>query len=62
MEAFTIIHEYLCMSKESAMLVPKNLGMQDCQHRMESSGEFLEVYNANPEDFHRFHFRYIHIR
>ena len=26
--------------------------MQDCQQRVESSQELLEVYNANPEDFH----------
>ena len=25
---------------------------QDCQQRVESSPELLEVYNANPEDFH----------
>ena len=26
--------------------------MQDRQQRVESSQELLEVYNANPEDFH----------
>ena len=30
----------------------RNLNMQDCQQRVESSQELLEVYNANPEDFH----------
>ena len=49
---YTIIHEHLCMSKVSARWVPRNLNMQDCQQKVESSQEFLEVYNANPEDFH----------
>ena len=40
------------MSRVSARLVPRNLNMQDCQQRVESSQELLEVYNANPEDFH----------
>ena len=40
------------MSKVSARWVPRNLNMQDCQQRVESSQELLEVYNANPEDFH----------
>ena len=48
---YTIIHENLGMSKVSARLVPRNLNMQDRQQRVESSQE-LEVYNANPEDFH----------
>ena len=49
---YTIIHEHLGMSKVSARWVPRNLNMQDCQQRVESSQELLEVYNANPEDFH----------
>ena len=49
---YTIIHEHLGMSKVSARWVPKNLNMQDRQQRVESSQELLEVYNANPEDFH----------
>ena len=40
------------MSKVSAGLVLRNLNMQDRQQRVESSQELLEVYNANPEDFH----------
>ena len=47
---YTIIHEHLGMSKVSARLVPRNLNMQDHQQRVES--RILEVYNANPEDFH----------
>ena len=46
---YTIIHEYLGMSKVSARWVPRNLNMQDRQQRVESS---QEVYNANPEHFH----------
>ena len=49
---YTIIHEHLSMSNVSARWVPRNLNMQDCQQRVESSQELLEVYNANPEDFH----------
>ena len=49
---YTIIHEHLGMSKVSARWVPRNLNMQDCQQRVESSQELLEVFNANPEDFH----------
>ena len=50
---YTIIHEHLGMSKVSARWVPRNLNMQDHQQRVESSQEeLLEVYNANPEDFH----------
>ena len=49
---YTIIHEHLGMSKVSARWVPRNLHMQDRQQRVESSQELLEVYNANPEDFH----------
>ena len=49
---YTIIHEHLDMSKVSARWVPRNLNMQDHQQRVESSQELLEVYNANPEDFH----------
>ena len=49
---YTIIHEHLGMSKVSARWVPRNLNMQDRQHRVESSQELLEVYNANPEAFH----------
>ena len=49
---YTIIHERLSMSKVSARWVPRNLNMQDRQQRVESSQELLEVYNANPEDFH----------
>ena len=49
---YTRIHEHLGMSKVSARLVPRNLNMQDCQQRVESSQKLLEVYNANPEDFH----------
>ena len=49
---YTIIHEHLGMSKVSARCVPRNLNMQDRQQRVESSQELLEVYNANPEDFH----------
>ena len=45
---YTIIHEHLGMSKLST----RNLNMQDCQQRVESSQELLEVYNANPENFH----------
>ena len=44
---YTIIHEHLGMSKVSARWVPRNLNMQDCQQRVESSQELLEVYNAN---------------
>ena len=40
------------MSKVSTRWVPRNLNMQDRQQRVESSQELLEVYNANPEDFH----------
>ena len=40
------------MSKVSAKLVTRNLNMQDRQQRVESSQEFLEVYNANPKDFY----------
>ena len=40
------------MSKVSARWVPRNLDMQDRQQRVESRQELLEVYNANPEDFH----------
>ena len=49
---YTIIHEHLGMSKVSARWVPRNLNMQDRQQRVESSQELLEVYNANPKDFH----------
>ena len=49
---YTIIHEHLGMSKVSARWVPRNLNMQDRQQRVESSQELLEVYSANPEDFH----------
>ena len=49
---YTIIHEHLGMSEVSAKWVPRNLNMQDRQQRVESSQELLEVYNANPEDFH----------
>ena len=49
---YTIIHEHLGMSIVSARWVPRNLNMQDRQQRVESSQELLEVYNANPEDFH----------
>ena len=49
---YTIIHEHLGMSKVSARWVPRNLNMQDRQQKVESSQELLEVYNANPEDFH----------
>ena len=49
---YTIIHEHLGMSKVSARWVSRNLNMQDRQQRVESSQELLEVYNANPEDFH----------
>ena len=49
---YTIIHEHLDMSKVSSRWVPRNLNMQDHQQRVESSQELLEVYNANPEDFH----------
>ena len=49
---YTIIHEHLGMSKVSARFVPRNLNMQDHQQRVESSQKLLEVYNANPEDFH----------
>ena len=49
---YTIIHEYLGMSKVSARWVHRNLDMQDHQQRVESSQELLEVYKANPEDFH----------
>ena len=49
---YTIVHEHLGMSKVSARWVPRNLNMQDRQQRVESSRELLEVYNANPEDFH----------
>ena len=48
----TIIHERLGMSKVSAWWIPRNLNMQGRQQRVESSQELLEVYNANPEDFH----------
>ena len=49
---YTIIHEHLGMSKVSARWVPRNLNMQGRQQRVESSQELLEMYNANPEDFH----------
>ncbi|XP_053378604.1 uncharacterized protein LOC128548188 [Mercenaria mercenaria] len=47
-----IIHEHLGMSKISARWVPRNLNMQDRQQSLESCRELLEIYNANPEDFH----------
>ena len=47
-----IVHEYLSMQKVSARWVPRNLDMQDRQQWLESNQELLEVYNANPEDFH----------
>ena len=40
------------MSKVPARWVTKNLKMKDRLQRAESSQELLEVYNANPEDFH----------
>ena len=40
------------MSKVSARWVPRNLNMQDRQQRVESGRDHLEVYIANPEDFH----------
>ena len=40
------------MSKVSARWVPRNQNMRDRQQRVESSQELLEVFNANPEDFH----------
>ena len=40
------------MSKESSRWVPRNMNMQDCQQRVKSIQELLEVYNANTEDFH----------
>ena len=43
---YTIIHEHLGMSKVSAKWVPRNLNMQDCQQRVESSQELL------PKKFH----------
>ena len=49
---YTIIHEHLGMSEVSARWVPRNLNIQDRQQRVESNQELLEVYNANPEDFH----------
>ena len=49
---YSIFHEHLGMSKVSAKWVPRNLNMQDRQQRVESSQELLEVYNANPKDFH----------
>ena len=49
---YTIIHAHLGMSKVSARWVPRNLNMQDRQQMVESSQGLLEVYNANPEDFH----------
>ena len=49
---YTIIHEHLGMSKVSARWVPRNRNMQDRQQSVESSQKLLEVYNANPEDFH----------
>ena len=49
---YTIIHEHLGMSKVSARWASRNLNIQDHQQRVESSQELLEVYNANPEDFH----------
>ena len=50
---YTIIHEHLGMSNVSDRWVPRNLNMQDRQQRVESSQELLEVYNANPKDFHQ---------
>ena len=49
---YTITHEHLGMSKVSARWVLRNLNIQNRQQRVESSQELLEVYNANPEDFH----------
>ena len=49
---YTIILEHLGMPKISARWVLRNQNMQDRQQRVESSQELLEVYNANPEDFH----------
>ena len=49
---YTTIHEHLGMSKVSARWVPRNLNMQDRQQKVESSQELLDVYNANPEDYH----------
>ncbi|XP_053379944.1 uncharacterized protein LOC128548609 [Mercenaria mercenaria] len=48
----TIIHEHLGMSKSFARWVPRNLNMQDRQQRLESCRELLDIYNANPEEFH----------
>ena len=49
---YTIIHEHLGMSIVSARWVPRNLNVQDRQQRVELCQELLEVYSANPEDFH----------
>ena len=50
---YTIIHEHLVgLSKVSAMLIPRNLNMEDRQQRLESSQELLEVCNGNPQAFH----------
>ena len=49
---FTIIQEQLGMSKAYVRCVPGNRKMQDRQQSVESIQELLEVYNANPEDFH----------
>ena len=49
---FVIFAPLLTLSKVSTRCIPRNLNMQDRQQRVESSQELLEVYNANPEDFH----------
>ncbi|XP_048241256.1 histone-lysine N-methyltransferase SETMAR-like [Haliotis rufescens] len=47
-----IIHERLHMSKVSARWVPRNLNAQDRHQRVVSSRELLDIYRADPENFH----------
>lgn len=48
----TVIHEHLHMSKVSARWVPRNLNAHDRHQRVESSRELLDIYNADPDNFH----------
>ncbi|XP_071086511.1 histone-lysine N-methyltransferase SETMAR-like [Haliotis cracherodii] len=47
-----IIHERLHRSKVSARWVPRYLNTQDRHQRVESSRELLDIYRADPENFH----------
>lgn len=47
----SILHDHLAMSKVCARWVPRNLGTQERNQRVESSRELLDIYNADAEDF-----------